>query len=166
MFDLKPLSEKSIPRALEKAERYRLLNEPVEAESICLDILGSDPSNQQAVVTLLLALTDQFDHVLANAVTRARELLPRLPSEYERAYYAGIICERWAKARLSHGGPGSGHVAYESFREAMAWYEKAEAVRPSGNDDAVLRWNTCARVLSRHPQLTPGPREATEPPLE
>jgi hypothetical protein len=34
-FDLKPISIASIPRALEKAERYRLLNEPEQAESIC-----------------------------------------------------------------------------------------------------------------------------------
>jgi hypothetical protein len=29
----------------------------------------------------------------------------------------------------------------------MTWYEKAEAARPAGNDDAILRWNACLRLL-------------------
>src|SRR5262245_54777237 len=60
MFDLKALSSEAVPRALAKAERYRLLNEPGEAESICLDALVADPDNQEAIAILLLALTDQF----------------------------------------------------------------------------------------------------------
>ena len=55
MFELKRLSEEAIPAALEKATRYRLLNEPAEAESICHDVLQIDPENQQALVVLLLA---------------------------------------------------------------------------------------------------------------
>jgi len=39
MFDLKPLSKNAIPAALAKAERYRLLNEPMQAASICEDVL-------------------------------------------------------------------------------------------------------------------------------
>jgi len=166
MFELKPLSKKAVERALEKAERYRLLNEPVEAESICEDVLNVDASNQQALVTLLLALTDQFEEGLADSVPRAREAVARLNDEYSRCYYSGIICERRAKAQRKHGGPGSGHVAYESFRDAMSWYEKAEAIRPAGNDDALLRWNACARILERNPSLAPGPEDRTEPPLE
>ena len=61
MFELKPLSEKAVPRALERAERYRLLNEPAEAESICQDVLRIEPENQQALISLLPALTDQFE---------------------------------------------------------------------------------------------------------
>jgi len=45
---------------LTKAERYRLLNEPEEAESICRDILDVDPTHEAALVNFLLALTDQF----------------------------------------------------------------------------------------------------------
>ena len=37
----------------------------------------------------------------------------------------------------------------------MDWYEKAEALRPAGNDDPLLRWNACARHLARHPELKP-----------
>jgi len=85
--------------------------------------------------------------------------LPRLHDEYKRAYYAGIICERAAKAQLRSGAPRSGEMAYHWFREAMSWYEKAELQRPPGNDEAILRWNTCGRILARNPQLQPGTEE-------
>ncbi len=166
MSDLKPLSREAIPRALERAERYRLLNEPIQAESICQDVLRVEADNQQALVTLLLAITDQFDEGLADRVSDARQVLPRLRDEYERVYYAGIICERLARAQLKRGGPGSGFRAHEGLRDAMSLYEKAEAIRPLGNDDSVLRWNTCARILARNPRLAPGPEERVEPPLE
>jgi hypothetical protein len=165
MFELKPLSKEAVPRALEKAERYRLLNESWEAESICQDVLRVEPDHQKALITLLLAITDQFAG-LRGSMKDAQDLLPRLRDEYERAYYGGIICERRAKAHFDHGVPGSGFAAYELLRRAMALYEKAEAVRPPGNDDALLRWNTCARILMRYPQLQPGPEERTELPLE
>ncbi len=57
MFQLKLISKDTIPRALAKAERYRLLNEPQEAESICLDILCVEPDHHEALVMLLLAIT-------------------------------------------------------------------------------------------------------------
>lgn len=147
MFEFKALSREAIPAALEKAMRYRLLNEPGEAESISHDVLRTEPDNQQALIILLLALTDRFSKGYAVGVTQAQEILPRLSDPYEQAYYAGIICERRAKARLHRGAPGCGFEAYEFLREAMTWYEKAEALRPSGNDDALLRWNACARII-------------------
>lgn len=165
MFDLKPLSREAIPAALEKATRYRLLNEPAEAESICLDVLRTDPDNQQAMVVLLLALTDRFSKGYGVSDTQAQEVLARLQSEYDRAYYAGIICERKAKAQLHQGSPGSGFTAYELFREAMDWFEKAETARPAGNDDALLRWNTCARIIMRN-KLAPRPQDEYAPSLE
>ena len=160
MYELKPLSRDAIPEALSKVERYRLLNEPAEAESICRDVLRADPGNQQALVMLVLTLTDQFHRGLS--AKEARELIPRLRNEYERAYYSGIICERWAKALYEHDRPGSAYTAYDFFREAMDWYDKAETLRPPGNDDAILRWNTCARLLMRDPRLQPRPEEGTE----
>jgi hypothetical protein len=146
MFELKPIHREAIPNALKKAELYRLLNEPAQAESICCDVLQVDAHNQQALITLLLALTDQFDQGIA--INRPQELLPRLPGEYERAYYAGLIYERKARAQLSQGLPGARFTAYELFREAMFWYERAEAIRPPDNDDAMLRWNACARTFT------------------
>src|SRR5271170_6486129 len=137
-FDLKPISAAGVGEALEKAERYRLLNEPSLAESICLDVLHIEPENQPALVMLLLALTDQFGHGVAAA--KPRELLPRLQSEYEQHYYAGIIWERLAHAQLRKASPNAVFAAYHAFREAMQCYDRAGAMRPSANDDALLRW--------------------------
>ena len=161
MFDLKPIYPEAIPRALEKAERYRLLGEPEEAESICLDILAVDSDNESAIVTLLLALTDQFHTDCSETLARAQALLPRLSGEYERRYYAGLICERRGHAQLDKGALGCKNVAYNWLRQALDWYEQAEAIRPSHNDDAILRWNTCVRVMQKH-QLAP-PVETLEP---
>ena len=147
MFQLKPLSREGIPAALEKAMRYRLLNEPGEAQSICHDVLSIDPENQEALVILLLAITDRFNKGYASGVSQAQEVLPKLRDAYDRNYYAGIISERRAKALLGQGSPGSGSEAYQYLRDAMTWFEKAEAMRPPGNDDALLRWNACARLI-------------------
>ena len=163
MFELKTLSREGIPGALARVERYRLLNQPQEAESICLDILEVDPDHQEALVGLILSITDQFDQGLPGGVNRAREVLPRLRDEYQRVYYAGLICERSAKAQLRQGRTGAGRMAYQSFLEAKGWYERAEAIRPSGNDDVLLRWNACARLMMRHPNLAPTPEERYEP---
>jgi hypothetical protein len=147
---LKPITPEGIPAALQKAERYRLLNESSAAESICLDVLEIEPSNQTALVSLLLAITDQFIDESSDGVTRARAVIPRLSDEYERVYYTGIIFERRARAQLIRGSMGAADVAADGFREAMRWYEKAEAMRPAGNDEAILRWNTCVRMLNRY----------------
>ena len=84
---------------------------------------------------------------------------------YERAYYGGIVEERRAKVLLQQGGPGAGFHAYEFLREAMDCYEKAEAIRPAGNDDALLRWNACARMIM-HNKLSARMEEPVELPLE
>lgn len=165
MAEYKPLSPEAIPAALEKAERYRLLNEPGEAESICLDVLRTDPESQSALITLLLAVTDRFGKGYGVSDTQTKELLSRVKGEYERAYYTGILLERRAKAKLAQGTPGSRHYAHDGFREAMGWFEKAEAIRPPGNDDALLRWNTCARIIEKN-HLVPREEDNVEPPLE
>ena len=166
MTELKRITRAGVGAALQKAERYRLLNEPSAAESICMDVLAVDPDNQQALVTLLLARTDQFTETLAHAVARARDVLPRLADPYQRAYYAGLIAERRAKALRISGNPGSAAMAYEALREAMQQYEAAERLAPAGDDEARLRWNTCARILNDDPTLSPQPEERYEPALE
>ena len=154
-FDLKALSPEAIPRALAKAERYRLLKEPREAESICLDALEREPDNQEALKTLLLTLTDQVrnektrairgaEPVVYDQVGEAWKIVERLSDEYDRAYYSGLIFERRANANLDDSAR-----AFDWLRKAMSWYEKAEAIRPPANDDALLRWNTCARLIMR-----------------
>ncbi len=151
MFDLKPLSKDAVESALAKAERYRFLNEPGEAESICLDVLAIDPDNQHARIGLLLALSDQFADG-SGAAARAEEIAAGLAGEYERLYYGGLVAERRAKAHLARG-PVAARGAYEWLLEALDYFDRAEQIRPHGNDDAILRWNACVRVLRQHPQL-------------
>jgi hypothetical protein len=165
-FEPKPISHAGVPAALEKAERYRLLNEPAEAESICLDVLAVEPDNQDALVTLILAITDDLETTLSAGVSRARDVVPRLRDEYKRVYYSGIICERHGMAILANGAPRAGENAYQWIRDAMELYEKAEALRPAGEDEAILRWNTCARLLARVPHLAPVVRNEAEMSLE
>lgn len=166
MPQLKSLSKEAIPAALEKATRYRLLNEPAEAESICLDVLKADPENQEAIITLVLAVTDRFSKGYGVSDTQAKELLARIKNEYERAYYTGIFAERRAKTKLTQNTPDCRFQAYELFREAMSWFEKAEAIRPLGHDDALLRWNTCARIIERNKLVAREEEEPIEFPLE
>ncbi len=161
MFELKTLTEEGIPAALEKAERYRLLNEPAEAESICLDVLKIAPDNQEAITTLLLAVTDRFSKGYGVSDTQAKELLGKVKGDYERHYFSGLLSERRAKAKLALGGHAAAW-AYDLFREAMDCYEKAEAIRAPGNDDTILRWNTCARIIQRN-KLVPREEERIEP---
>jgi hypothetical protein len=162
MFTLKPISRDSVEGALAKVERYRLLNEPNEAESICRDILEVDPANRQARISLILALTDEISQdaaAFANAIGAAS----RLESAYDRTYYSGIAWERRAKAAHDAGGLGSdGHI-YDWIVKALLLFEEAERVRPTGNDDAILRWNACVRFLERHKNLGPKMEEVLDP---
>jgi hypothetical protein len=162
MFELKPLSIDAIPGALAKAERYRLLNEPWQAESICRDILLVDSENQPALIMLALALTDQFDQ--GAGAQEAHRLADRLRDGYASAYYRGIVFERHAIALHRHGDFRAGTAVYALIESAMQWYERAQAMRPHGNDDSVLRWNACARFLQRSPHLIPA-EETSEPVL-
>ena len=146
---LKSISHDAIPRAMQKAERYRLLNQSWATESICEDILEVDPTNQQALVMLLLSLTDQFADEPRELARRAHAVLGRLTDDYQRHYYDGIIHERLGHAQLAKHAMHSVAMAHESLRRAMRAFEQAESLRKSGNDDAILRWNTCARTLDR-----------------
>jgi hypothetical protein len=152
-FELKTISAECIPEALAKAERYRLLNEPSLAESICLDILAIVPDHQQALISLLLARTDQFESDM-NAKS-ALEVLAQIKGDYERVYYAGIIWERLGNARIRYGVSGGPGNAYYALREAMLDFEKASKLSVPGNDDAILRWNTCARIIMQNPGIEP-----------
>lgn len=144
---LKAISKTGIPEAISKAELYRYLNEPGEAESICRDILAVEPGNQAAQRLLGLAITDQFDGSSADRYSEAEAIFKGLTDQYERLYYGGLLHERRAKAQLRAGR--APHTLLVLFEEAMRCFEKAEAVRPEGNDDSILRWNRCARLLQK-----------------
>jgi hypothetical protein len=154
MVELKAITAEAVPSALEKAKRYRLLNEPDEAESICLDILAVVPDHQEALILRLLALTDKFiDEGLNPAFEQAKAVIAELDSAYCKSYYTGLIFERRAKFHLKQGGPGSGAVAYDWFARAMNAYGEALSGCDPDNQDAVLRWNSCARFINRNPDL-------------
>lgn len=154
MFELKQLEREAIPAALEKAHRYRLLNEPDDAESICRDILNTDPNHQEALITLLLALTDKFSHSGLNpSFNQAIELLARLDNAISKPYYLGLIYERRAKYHLRQGGPGAGTAAHGCFVRAMQAYEEVLTGSDPITQEAVLRWNACARILNSNPDI-------------
>jgi tetratricopeptide (TPR) repeat protein len=161
MFALKALSHDGIGGALAKAERYRFLNEPTQAESICLDILEIDPENQQARILLVLAQTDQIA-ADRHRFQKALGYAAHLHSAYDRAYYSGIAWERRASAQQHEGTMGSQHSVYEWTIQALHCFEEAEHLRSPGNDDALLRWNTCVRFLRQHPELSPRTQEIPE----
>jgi len=146
-FELKKITKEGIPGALKRALRYRELGEPVAAESICLDIIAADTENQEALEMLILALTDQFAIGLSKTQLKPKDLAKSLKSEYDRSYYSGIICERQGKATLIRNYPGADFDAFEWFVDAMEHYDRAEELKSAGNDDAILRWNNCARVI-------------------
>ena len=142
---LKPISKDGIPEAISKAELYRYLNEPGEAESICRDILAADAENQTALRLLGLSITDQFTGNASDRYSEAESTFQSLTDEYGRFYYAGILHERQAKAQLAAGR--SPYMVMPLFEKALDYFERAEAIRPPGNDDAILRWNRCVRIL-------------------
>ena len=166
MHELKRLHKDALPAALAKAERYRLLNEAREAESICRDILAVEPGNAEAKILLILTLSDQFIHRLAETWAEATALTGTLPAGYARSYYDGIIHERRAKAYLKSGRAGARRGAYDDFRHAMERFEEAAASAPAGDDGALLRWNTCARILNASPEIAPGVDDAVPSMLE
>jgi len=166
MYELKKLSHDALDGARKKALHYRLLNQPFLAESICRDILEVEPDDQETLVTLCLSLSDQFGVEGGARANIAMETASRLAGEYERSYYAGIVCERMAFARLATATHASGHVAYDWFMRAMRHYEQAAELRPAGNDDALLRWNTCARLIDSRSDVHEGHPEPVHTLLE
>lgn len=164
-FELKKLSSDAIPAALERAQTYRLLNEPLAAESICRDIIAVDATNQAALIELLLSLSDQFPKGNPGNIKEAEEIVSRLAGNYHQAYYRGLILERRAMAHFETRTPGCGMVVYDWLRDAMKSYEEAQACRPDGNDESILRWNTCARIIMKYPEIRDSDEEDEAKPI-
>jgi len=158
-FDLKRLSSSAIDAALKRALHYRYLNQPHLAESICRDVLEVRPDDQDANVMLIMSLADQFSTGEEVAVKDVLAMAGQLEGDYERAYYSGLVCERRGEAALLRAGPASGAIAYDWLRRAMEHYTAAEPLRPPDNDDAILRWNTCARAINTHREVRPREEE-------
>ena len=160
-FAFRLLTKDSIPDAIKKSERYRLLGEPDEAESVCLDILRVDPDNQDAKIDLILAITDQFGRERRPRVDLAMKVVGELTDEYHRRYYEAVVLEREARAHLDLDTPPV--LVFLRYCEAMDRFADAAAIRPTGDDSAVVRWNACVRAIRRR-QLQPGldPEEFVE----
>lgn len=150
MPELRKLSPDSVSPAIEKARHYRLLNQPEQAESICLDVLEIDPDNQPALIILLLARTDQLDDDNPSMLGKCREVIGRLEMEYHKSYYQALLCERQAMQLLKRRGRRSSLVAYQWFGDAIKHYETAIELKPADDDEAILRWNFCNRIIERH----------------
>ena len=164
--ELKAITKEGVAAALLKAHRYRVLNDSAAAESICLDVLAVEPANVEAIVMHVLAITDQFDVGHAEDLRRAEEALGGLTDPYKHAYYRGIICERWAKSIVTRDVPRGDAMAWEWIERAFDSYAAAEKLRAPGNDEAVLRWNACVRLLAGHPNVRAPAAEVWEPALE
>ena len=149
---------------MEKMKRYRLFNEPDDAESICRDILKIDPDYREARIGLLLCLTDQFRDGLAGRMTEATDIVEELSDPYDQHYYKGVICERRAKVHHKQHTPQSGALTHNWLTKAMGYFEHAAECRPEGNDAALLRWNTCARMIMNHDDIRPAVEEPPEQP--
>jgi hypothetical protein len=157
-MELKPLPAKSVPAAIERAKQYRLLNEPAAAKSICLDVLAVDPGNSEALTILILAMSDDSAGTYKICDQRVEDLIAQLPSDYERAYYTGLVAERRGLAKIRSESPGSSFVAYECLTTAMSHFEEALTLSNSTGGEATLRWNTCSRLIE-HNHLAPRPKE-------
>jgi hypothetical protein len=148
---LKSISKAGIAEALAKVELYRYLNEPEEAESICRDILAVDSEHQLARRMLGLAITDQFIGASTDRYAEVHSIFQALREPYERFYYTGLLFERRAKAQLLVGY--APHILLPLVQEAMRCFAEAEKIRPAGNDDSILRWNRCVRLLESRPDF-------------
>ena len=151
-----PIAKDAVQKALDRAEHYRLLNEPGQAESICRDIVAVDPNNEKAWIFLLLSITDQFPENMSHALEQANTALENLNGDYHQSYYQGIIHERWGRANLQQQ---RGVQAVQGWiRKAMKCYQQAMELAPDDDPDPTLRWNTCARLLDKIKQLSPAVR--------
>lgn len=148
---LKTISKSGIAEAIAKAELYRYLNEPEEAESICRDILAADANHMFALRMLGLAITDQFTGEASDRYAEVEKVFQSLSDPYERSYYTGLLCERRVKAQLRSGR--APHTLLPLLEQALQCFSEAEKIRPPGNDDAILRWNRCVRLLQNQPEF-------------
>jgi hypothetical protein len=144
-YVLKRILPSGVDAALKKADKYRELNQPAEAESICRDVLALNADHQLALRTLGLALSDQFEPASGVHYGEAKKIFARLHDPYERSFYGGLADERQARTQLRAKLPIRSVRPF--FERALAGYAEAEPLRPAGNDDPILRWNSCVRTL-------------------
>ncbi len=166
MPELKPLPKEAVPEAHEKAKHYRYLGASWQAESICRDILETDPDNQEVINTLVLAITDQFESFARTSPAYALEMANKLTDPYKAEYCKGLIYERRAIATYKRNLEGGGSMAYTHFERAMQHYENAEKHEPGDKKVSILRWNACARFINQFKLSPPTEETGVEPFLD
>lgn len=160
-LELIAIAKAAVPGALEKAKHYRLLNDPEQAESICLDILEVQPDHREAKVVLILALTDRFsDRGGAQRIKKARELARSIEDPYQALYYEGIVWEREGRADLKRNLPGG--AAYVALRRAMDLFKQASARSTEDDAQADLRFNGCLRTIRERGLKPPDTEPSTQ----
>lgn len=162
-WELKKLRDKNLETAINLAKHYRDLNQPEEAESICRDVLEVAPTNVDALRTLGLALTDRFASAWMSLFEEACATFKKLPGDYERAYYAGIAWERYAKAQLE---AGRAHNAIHAFEQALESFDEASSLAAKDDPAPILHYNRCVRALTQQPELTRASMTPQEPEFE
>jgi hypothetical protein len=147
------ISQKSIPTVLKKARQYRALLEPDLAISICLDVFAIEPTNQDALVIYMLALTDVYSHQnIKPQPEKILKTIAQFESEFHQVYYQGIFLERKARAMLKSSMSHS--FAYEGLMEALELYQQAQKIAPEQCADPILRHNSILRTIDKE-KLTP-----------
>ncbi len=144
------IHKNTINSALDKAKQYRLLLEPELAVSICLDIFNIDKKHQETIIVYILALSDNLSKQKND--TKIFDAIKLLTSEYHKKYYTGIYHERKALSLMK--GNMSASFAYNLFTKAMDFYKQAIEISADDNDDAILRYNSCIRII-QHNRLSP-----------
>ena len=148
MFALKALSHEGVASALAKAEHYRLLKRTGRSGEHLPRYSRHRARNQQALICLVLAQSDQIARD-SRSFHSALATVQKLQGSTSVPITAGIVWERRAKALDAERGRGTHHSVYEWVVKALDCFAQAERLRPAGNDDAVLRWNTCVRFLTQ-----------------
>lgn len=164
-MDLKILETGEIDAALAAAEACWSRSEVEVAQSICQDILEADPDHPTALELLFLSRVALLSKGLPKGVERAQELIPRFGSEFDRAFFSGVLRETQARYLLERRGRHSSFVAYSWFRHAMDDFDEASTKDPN-RPEPRLHWNACLRTLQANPQCVPAPEEMEDHGIE
>ena len=141
-YRVKRISTAGIAEAIAKAELYRSLSEPEEAESICRDILTIEPQHQLAL--RLLGLPDRSVHrSWVRSYREAEEIFQQLN---DRMNGTTTLGSRTSDARKRSSKPGNCLLTVQALRTGSYLSQRLRN-SPAENDDAILRWNRCVRLL-------------------
>ena len=164
-MDFKNLESADLDAALAAAQASWAELRAEETESICLDILELDPNHRSTLDLLLRCRIELLKKGLPQSVARAQELIPQLDSDFDQAFYSGMIREAQARYLLEKRGRATSGVAYSWFRHAMDDFAAASNL-DAGRVEPKLHWNACLRTLENNPQCVPPPEDGEDHGIE